>query len=164
MQARLWQTCLFAAVAVTSAGTALAQPSSAGVGTWKVNFAKSRAVTADKGPTSLNATITNEAAGAGVRCTVAVVSAADGSLRQWEFSGNYDGKDNAIKGNSQYGDIVALTRTDANTTRYIYKKGGTVTVTQTHVVSSDGKTMTISSTGTDIQGNPVNGVAVYDRQ
>jgi hypothetical protein len=34
MQARLWQTCLLSAVAVALAGTALAQPGSAGIGTY----------------------------------------------------------------------------------------------------------------------------------
>ena len=68
----------------------------------------------------------------------------EGTLSRFEFSGKYDGKDNAIKGDTQYGDVVALTRADANTTRSVYKKGGKVTVTMTSVVSSDGKTMTPS--------------------
>lgn len=134
------------------------------IGTWKLNFAKSRALSTDNGPASVSSTITNEVAGAGVKCTVDVVSAADGTLGRFEFRGKYDGKDNAIKGDTQYGDVVALTRVDASTTRYIYKKGGTVTVTQTHVVSSDGKTMTVTSAGTDAKGTPISSVAVYDKQ
>jgi len=133
------------------------------IGTWKLNTAKSMAVSADKGPASVTATITNEAAGAGVRCTVRVVSAMEGTLTGWEFSGNYDGKDVAI-GNTQYGDVVAPTRVDAHTTRSVYKNGGKVTVTMTSVVSSDGKTMTATSAGTDAKGTPIDSVAVYDKQ
>lgn len=168
MESQLRRTSPFAAIAVAFvvvvAATALAQSSSSDVGTWKINFEKTKAVTGDKDFTSFGTTIVNEAAGAGVKCAVAVVSPKDGTLRRWEFSANYDGKDNAVEGHSQYGDLVVLTRVNANTTRYIYKWAGKATVTQTAVVSSDGKTMTVSSTGTDIQANPVNGVAVYDRQ
>ena len=169
MQARSRQRDLFAVIAVTLvvvlAGTTLAQSSTpTNIGTWKLNFAKSKALSPDNGPASVSSTITSEAAGVGVRCTVAVVSAMEGTLNHFEFSGKYDGKDNTIKGSTQYGDVVALTRVDANTTRYIYKKGGTVTVTQTHVVSSDGKTMTVTSAGTDAKGTPINSVAVYDKQ
>lgn len=43
-------------------------------------------------------------------------------------------------------------------------KGGTVTITQTSVVSSDGKTMTVTGTSTDANGQTVSSVAVYDKQ
>jgi hypothetical protein len=46
----------------------------------------------------------------------------------------------------------------------IYKRGGKVTVTQTAIVSSDGKTLTITSTGANFQGMTVNTVTVYDKQ
>jgi hypothetical protein len=46
----------------------------------------------------------------------------------------------------------------------ILKKGGKVTTTQTSAVSSDGKTRTVTTTGTDAAGQTVNNVAVYDRQ
>ena len=84
-------------------------------------------------------------------------------MRHWAFSGNYDGKDSPITGNSPY-DVVALTRVDANTVRVVFKKGGTVTVSQTSVVSSDGKTTTHTGTGTNALGQIVNSVAVYDKQ
>ena len=164
MQARIRQTCLFALVAlglvVVLAGTTLAQSNTSGIGTWKVNIAKSQyaAGTAPK-----SATFTVEAVGAGIKATVDAV-AADGTVSHWGFTANYDGKDNPITGNSPYGDVVAATRVDANTVRVIYKKGGTVTVTQTHVVSSDGKTDTITNTSTNAAGTTVSSVAVYDKQ
>jgi hypothetical protein len=165
MQARMRQMYLFAVVAlglvVVLAGTTLAQSSNpTNIGTWKLNVAKSTATT---GAGSKSVTFTVVAADAGVKVTVDSV-AADDTVQHWEFSGNYDGKDNPITGNSPYGDVVASTRVDANTTRSIYKKGGTVTVTQTAVVSSDGKTTTITGAGTDALGQTVNTVRVYDKQ
>jgi hypothetical protein len=88
----------------------------------------------------------------------------DGTYYSLEFSGTYDGKDNAIKGDAQYGDVVALTRVDANTTRSVYKNGVTVTVTMTSVVSGDGKTMTVTIAGTNAKGTPIDSVAVYTTQ
>jgi len=44
------------------------------------------------------------------------------------------------------------------------EKGGTVTAAQTSVVSSDGKTRTVTTTGTNAKGQPVSSVVVYDKQ
>ena len=164
MKAGIRQTCLFAVVAlglvVVFAGATLAQSSNSIVGTWKLNLAKS---TFAPGAAPKSATFTIEAAGAGIKATVDSV-AADGTVAHWGFTANYDGKDNPITGNSPYGDSVASTRIDANTTQNIYKKGGTVTVTQKHVVSSDGKTDTITNTSKNAEGKTVSGVRVYDKQ
>ena len=110
-------------------------------------------------PTSV--ILTYEAAGAGVKATLDVMG-ANGVLAHLEFSGDYDGKDNPVTGSGQVGSVVALTRLDANTVRLVHKSDGKVIFIQIEVVSSDGKTMTITTT--DAQGNPVEGVAVWDRQ
>jgi len=166
MQARIRQTCLFAVVAlglvVVLAGTTLAQSSTSNIGTWKLNVAKTK-VSTGSAAASKSATFTVEAAGVGAKVSVDSVS-ADDTVRHWAYSANYDGKDNPITGNSPYGDVVAITRVDASTTRNVYKKGGKVTITQNAVVSSDGKTMTIAVTGTNALGQTVNAVAVYDKQ
>ena len=44
------------------------------------------------------------------------------------------------------------------------KKGGKVTVTGRVVVSSDGKTRTVTTSGTTPQGRKVTSIAVYDKQ
>jgi hypothetical protein len=164
MQATLRQTCLFTAVLVTSlfllAGTTLAQSSDPRLGTWKLNLAKS---TYAAGTAPKSVTYTAEAAGAGIKVTVDAVG-ADGTVEHYGFTANYDGKEFPIVGNSSQGDTGARTRVDANTVRTIYKKAGKVTVTQTSVVSSDGKTISITSTGTDAKGQAVKSVAVYDKQ
>jgi len=165
MQARTRQMWLFVAVAVTLvvvlAATTLAQSGNpTNLGTWKLNLAKSK-ISADMAPKS--ATFTVEAAGAGAKVTVDAVY-ADGTVRHWGYTANYDGKDNPITGNCQYGDVAAVTRVDANTTKNIYKMGGKVTVTQVAVVSGDGKMETITSTGTNALGQSVNTVGVWDKQ
>ena len=164
MQARIRQTCLFAVVAlglvVVLAGTALAQPGSSNLGTWKLNLAKS---TYAAGTAPKSATFTNVAAGAGIKTTADSV-AADGTVRHFEYTVAYDGKDNPIAGNNLNGDVSAGTRIDANTVTFVYKKDGKVTVTSTNVVSSDRKTYTITSKGTNTLGQTVNTVAIYDKQ
>jgi len=164
MQARIRQTCLFVVVAlglvVVLAGSALAQSSQTNVGTWNINLAKSK-YTAGSAPKS--STFTVVAVGAGIKVTSDSVR-ADGTVSHSVYVANYDGKDNPITGNSQWGDGTTATRVDANTTRHIFKKAGKVTVTQSAVVSGDGKTMTITNTGVNAMGQPVNSVAVYDKQ
>jgi len=164
MQTRIRQVCLFAVVAlglvVVLAGATLAQSNNSSIGTWKLNLAKS---TYAAGTAPKSSTLKIEAAGAGIKVTVDAV-AAGGTVQQWGFSGNYDGKDNPISGNSPYGDVAAATRIDANTVRTIYKKAGTVTFTNTAVVSSDGKTMTFTGASTNAAGQTVNNVRVYDKQ
>ena len=88
----------------------------------------------------------------------------DGTVRHYEFTANYDGKDNPLVGNSANGDMIAFTRINATTTQAVTKHGGQVAVTMTLVVSHDAKTLTITSTGTNVFGQAVNNVSVYDRQ
>jgi hypothetical protein len=164
MQARIRQTCLFAAVAfglvVVFVGMTLAQSGSSNLGTWKLNLAKS---TFAPGTAPKSATFTNVVAGAGITSTSDSV-AADGTARHSEYTMVYDGKDHPLTGNSLNGNVAAGTRIDANTLRFVYKKDGKVTVTTTNVASSDRKTYTITSKGTNTLGQTVNTVAVYDKQ
>lgn len=161
MQARMRQMSLFAAVAaalvVTLGGTAFGQSN---VGAWKLDVAKSKFTA---GTELKSGTTRIEAVGAGIKVTVDTVG-ADGTARHWEYSANYDGNDNPISGNSQNGDVVAQTRFDTRTTQSVYKKDGKVTITQTSVVSADGKTRTVTSKGTNVMGKPVDNVNFYDKQ
>lgn len=130
------------------------------IGTWKLNIAKSK-ISANMAPKSVTFKI--EAAGAGIKGTVDSVT-ADGVVRHWELIGKYDGKDNPITGNCQYGDIVALARVDVNTTTSTYKMGGKVTMTQTFVMSNDENILTVTGTSKNAEGQTVNSVVVYDKQ
>jgi len=166
MQARMRQIYLFAVVAVALVvvlgGTALAQSSNSEVGTWKLNLALSQRL-GNPGAGLKSSIVKMEAAAAGIKVTVDSVS-DDGTVRHYEYTANYDGKDNPVTGNSQNGDVVALTRIDANTTKTVNKKGGKITVTQTSVVSADGNRRTTTSTGTNALEQSVNSVTVYDKQ
>ncbi|MEO5740339.1 MAG: hypothetical protein ABIS29_07075 [Vicinamibacterales bacterium] len=137
-------------------GMAHGQASNPLVGTWKLNVAKSSGGF-KSGTTKI------EAAGEGVKFIVDMV-AADGKASHWTLTANFDGKDSPVTGDSPYGDMTAFTRIDANTTRMVSKKAGKVTVTQTIVVSADGKTRTTTTKGTNAMGQPVDTVAVYEKQ
>lgn len=70
-------------------------------------------------------------------------------------------------GASPYGSgahSIALTRIDSHTAKIVTKLDGKVTITQTLVVSVDGKSRTIHTTGTDDKGQPVSATAIYEKQ
>jgi hypothetical protein len=163
-QARIRQMSLVAVVAVglvvVLGGTILAQSSNTELGTWKLNVAKSKF---SQGTAVKSGTIKVEAAGAGVKQTVDTVS-ADGTARHYAYTVNYDGKDSPVTGNSPYGDMTARTRVNATTTKNVNKKGGKITTTQTAVVSSDGKTRTVTTKGTNVLGQTTDNVTVWDKQ
>ena len=142
---------------VVLAGASLAQPGNSSIGTWKLRGPMPNVGAGS--PTSV--ILKYEAAGTGVKAALDVMG-AEGILAHLEFSARYDGQDNPVTGGGQAGAVVALTRLDANTVRLVHKVDGKVILTETAVVSSDGKTMTI--TNTDAEGNPVKGAAVWDRQ
>jgi hypothetical protein len=147
-------------VFVAALAVVVAQSDNAQLGTWKMNIAKSKFST---GTGFKSATSRIEAVTGGVKHTVDSVY-ADGTSRRYEYTTRYDGKDAPVIGNSPYGDTTALTRVDANTTRTVYKNKGTVTVIQMSVVSSDGKTRTVTTKGTNPLGQPVDNLSVYDKQ
>jgi len=154
---------LFSVVATSVAvfaSTVVGQTSKPHVGTWRLNVAKSKY---SPGPAIKSGTTKIDAAGTGVKYTVDQV-AADGTVRHYEFTANYDGKDSPVTGNNPDSDMVAATRVNANTVQLVNKKSGKVTTTQTSVVSPDGKTRTITTKGTNAQGQPVNNVVLYERQ
>jgi hypothetical protein len=162
-QPRMRQACLLAVVTsvvlLVLGGEAVAQ-SNNDVGTWSLNVAKSKY---SPGPAPKSATLQIEPAGKGVKVTVDQLL-PDGAKRHWEYTANYDGKDSQITGNNPDADMVARTRIDATTIQSVNKKGGKVTTTNTSVISSDGKTRTITTKGTDGQGKTVNNVAVWEKK
>jgi hypothetical protein len=149
-----------ALVALASA-TTLSQPADPMMGTWKLNVAKSKT-------TFKSGTTVIEPAGDGIKLTADAVG-ADGTAHHWGFTAKFDGKDNPVTGNSPYGPygtngVVALTKVDAHTAKIVSKLDGKVTLTQTLVVSADGKTRTVTSKGTDGKGQPIDTTAVYEKQ
>ena len=136
----------------------LAQPDTH-VGTWVLNVAKSKY---NPGPPPKEQTTVMEAAGNGIKVTTKGVDAA-GKPTSASYTANFDGKDNPVTGNPDW-DMTSIKRVNANTLEFTRKKAGKVVQTATSVISSDGKTRTITSTGVDAQGRKINNVAVYDKK
>ena len=130
------------------------------VGTWTLNLAKSKY---SPGPAPKSTTTVIEAAGKGYKVSVKT-EPASGPAQQWSYTTNLDGKESPVSGNNANADSVTVKRIDANTLETVARMGGKVTTTQRNVVSADGKTRTVTTTGTNAEGQKVNNVAVYDRK
>ena len=89
---------------------------------------------------------------------------ASGPVQEWSYTAAFDGKDSPVTGNNPNADAIAVTRINATTLESINKKGGKTTTTQRNVVAADGKTRTVTTTGTDGQGKAVNNTAVFEKQ
>ena len=128
------------------------------VGTWKLNEAKSKI-----GPGApKNTTVVYEAAGDSVKV---IVDGTDGAGKPAhnEWTGKFDGKDYPVTGDPS-SDARSVKKVDDNTLQLTIKKGGKVTVTGQIVVSADGKTRTVTTSGTDPEGKKFTNISVYDRQ
>jgi hypothetical protein len=147
--------CGFAILGVPGVGSAQSDPS---VGTWKLNVEKSKY---SPGPGPKSSTITIESAGEESKVTVKGVG-ADGSPTSINYSYRLDGKDYPITGSPDI-DTVALKR-NGMAVEGVRKKGGKQVQTYSRVVSKDGKTMTITTKGTNAAGQTINNVAVYEKQ
>jgi hypothetical protein len=142
--------------ALGSAG--IAQTPDPGIGTWKLNVAKSKY---SPGPAPKSSTVTIASAGQGVKVVIDGVG-PDGSKVHWEYTANFDGKPYPVTGNAD-GDMVTVKRVDANTIETRYTLKGKPTSVNTRVVAADGKTLTVTTTGTNAQGQKVNNVQVFEK-
>jgi hypothetical protein len=142
----------------TLVGFVAAQDPIPGLGTWKLNVAKSKY---SPGPAPKSGTVTYTAAGQGVKAVVDGVSATDVKTH-WEYTANFDGKPYAVTGYAD-GDMVVTKRVNATTIETAYTLKGKPTTTSTRVVSADGKTLTVTTVGTNAQGQKVNNVQVFEK-
>ena len=88
---------------------------------------------------------------------------AEGKPVHHEWTGKFDGKDYPVTGDPT-SDVRSYKRVDDRTLEFGAKKGGKVTTTGRVVVSADGKTRTVTTTGTDTKGAKISASAVYDKQ
>jgi len=133
-------------------------PASELLGTWGLNVAKLKF---NPGPLPKSVTVTFLAAGQGVKAVIDGVG-PDGGKVHWEYTANFDSKPYPATGNGD-GDMVAAKRVNASTIETSYTLKGKPTVVNTRVVSADGETFTLTTTGT-MQGQPVNHVQVYEKR
>lgn len=134
------------------------------LGHWMLDVAKSQYVTATA-PKSTELTITPYGKD-GVSLTLNAVN-TKGEKSVIQYSAEYDGKPyprtetgpGAITGQS-----VTLKRVDALTAERIVYLGGKPVGTERWVISKDGKTRTVTQSGIDSHGKPINNVLIYLRQ
>jgi hypothetical protein len=129
------------------------------VGTWRLDVAKS---TYKPGPAPKSMTAVIDGVGKGIKVAVNAVM-ADGTAMKWGYTSARDGKDVPVAGNPSY-DTANVTQTSPTEGTIVYKKAGKVVVTTETSVAKDGKTMTVTSKGTDPKGQAINNVSIYFRQ
>jgi hypothetical protein len=160
MMQRLSRFAMILAAGILTAGALVAaQPKDPFVGTWVLDVAKSKF---SPGPAPKSATTVIDAAGQGYKFSV--TQDLPSGVQQWSFTTNLDGKDASVTGNNPNADSVVVKRIDANTLETVARKLGKITTTLKNVVAADGKSRTVTTTGTNAQGEKVNNVAVYERK
>jgi hypothetical protein len=128
------------------------------IGTWKLNEAKSKISPGS----AKNVTVVYEVAGDQIKITVDGVD-GEGKPAHNEWTGKFDGKDYPVTGDPT-SDARSIKTIDDHTLELTVKKDGKVTVTGKNVLSADGKTRTINTSGTNSKGDKINNTAVYDKQ
>jgi len=145
-------------LALCFVGVAVCFAADAQMGTWKLNEAKSKF-----GPEApKNRTVVYEVAGDNVKVTVDGVD-RDGKPTHSEWTGKFDGKDYPVTGDPN-SDARSYTKIDDRTLGFNAKKGGKGTTSGRIVVSADGKSRTVTTSGTDSKGKKVSSTSVYDKQ
>jgi len=127
------------------------------MGTWKLNETKSKLAGKAK-----NHTVVYEAAGDQIKVTVDGVD-ENGAAVHNEWTGKFDGKDYPVTGDAN-SDVRSYRMINKNTLSLTGKKDGKETLSGRVVVSSDGKTRTVTTTTTNAQGKKIMSTAVYDKQ
>jgi hypothetical protein len=128
------------------------------MGTWKLNEAKSKIAAG----MPKNTTVVLEAAGDSVKVTIDGTT-SDGKPAHNEWTGKLDGKDYPVTGDPN-SDMRSYKQIDDHTLEFAIKKGGKVTISGRAVISADGKTRTVTTSGTNPEGKKVKSTLVYDKQ
>lgn len=128
------------------------------MGTWKLNEAKSKFSPG----ASKNHTVVYEAAGDSVKVIVDGVDGAGNSTHN-EWTGKFDRKFYPVTGDP-ISDMRSYRKINNRTLALTGKKDGKVTLTGRIVASANGRTRTITTTGTDSQGKRFSNRAVYDKE
>ena len=128
------------------------------MGTWTLNTAQSKIANG----VVRNSKVVYEAAGDQIKVTADGLN-PDGTPSHVEWTGKFDGADYAVTGDPN-ADMRSYKLANPNTLEMKGKKGGKVTVTGRIVISADGKTRTVTTSGTTAKGRRFKSIAVYDKQ
>jgi len=145
-------------LALCFVGVALGYAADAFMGTWKLNEAKSKFAPGSR----KNNTVVYEAAGDNVKITADGID-SDGKPAHNEWTGKFDGKDYPVTGDPT-ADTRSYKMVNDRTLKLTDTKNGKTTVTGRIVVSADGKSRTVTVSGTDPTGKKFHRTAVYDKQ
>jgi hypothetical protein len=147
------------------------------MGTWRLNEAKSKFA---PGRPKNTMVVYKNATGGKVKITADGID-TKGKATHSEWTGKFDGREYPVTGDPN-ADTRSYIKVDDRTTNFTAKKGGKVTVTGRVVVAADGKSRTVTTTGTTGTAEPAGrawqrgdfaseqkstkfkNVAVYDRQ
>ncbi|HWC20651.1 MAG TPA: hypothetical protein VG498_26780 [Terriglobales bacterium] len=127
------------------------------MGTWKLNEGKSKIAAGNP----KNSMVVYTADGDNIKVTVDG-SDPDGKPVHSEWTGKFDGNDYAVTGDST-SDSRSYKKINARTMAITAKKGGKVTLRGRIVVSADGKSRTVTTSGTDAKGKKFSNTAFYDK-
>jgi len=149
----------FAASMVFAFG-AMAKAADTNIGTWKLNTLKSR-FNPSRMPTRQTLKI-DEWGADGVKYAADGID-ADGRTTHSEFQVKYDGTFVSVTGNPD-ANTLAVTRVASNTIESTLRLNGKQMAIVRIVVSDDGRTMTMTQTGTNAAKQDVHNTIVYDKQ
>jgi hypothetical protein len=145
-------------LALCFAGAAVSLAQSPQMGTWKLNEAKSKIPTGYQ----KNTTVVYAMDGDNIKVTTEGTD-KDGKPMHTDWTGKFDGKAYPLTGDPS-ADSRSYTKVDDHTLTITNKMGSKVVMTGRIVVSADGKSRTLKSTGTDSAGKKISSTAAYDKQ
>jgi hypothetical protein len=146
------------ALVMLSVGLTICVAQNPNLGTWKLNEAKSKIAPG----MPKNSTVTYTAMGDNMKATVDGVD-GQGKPTHNEWTGKFDGKDYPVTGDPN-SDTRSVKQIDDHTLELTSKKGGKVVMSGRIVVAPDGKSRTLTLSGTDAAGKKIESKAVYDKQ
>ena len=97
-----------------------------------------------------------------IKATSTIVDAeGKTTVREWTIV--YDRKERPVVGDPDV-ETVAVRRIDAFSAEFVQRRAGRVVIAGTRVISRDGRVMTLTSEGFNAKGQPINDVAVFEKQ
>jgi hypothetical protein len=153
---RAFLILLFAAAFSIAAALAAAD---AFAGKWQMNVSKSSYA---PGTCLARMVIEMETVNAGIRYH-SETTYSNGHTSQSQYIADYDGPEAIVIGTNGLLTPVALKRLAPDIVVASYKRGFQVIATSRREVSSNGRTMTITTTSTDRDGKVVTNIGVYER-
>ena len=128
------------------------------MGTWKLNEAKSKfAAGATK-----NSTVVYATEGDSIKVTVDGTDGGGNAIHS-EWTGKFDGKLYAVTGDPT-SDMRSYRKINNHTLALTGTKDGKVTVSGRIMVSANGRTRTVTTTGPNSKGKRTTNRAVYDKE